>query len=115
MSHKYLTCETFLTYTMKANILYIGRDAKITSIMQRLLNNNNNTWQGFAVCTDQEAITICKENQVDLVLLGNGLSSYDEDLLRRNIKNINANTKIIQHYGGGSGLLYSEIMSNLNA
>ena len=97
---------------MQTTILYIGRDVKITKIMNRLLNARPE-WTGWSVCTDEEAISICQEQDVKLVLLGNGIDNENEQLLRARLLQVKPGLKIIQHYGGGSGLLYGEVMEAL--
>ncbi|QPH39391.1 response regulator [Pedobacter endophyticus] len=98
---------------MQTTILYIGRDTEITTVMNRLLNARPE-WKGICVCSDEEAIALCKENEIDLVLLGNGIDQQTEVDLRANLLALRPNVKIIQHYGGGSGLLYGEIMTALS-
>ncbi|MCZ4244916.1 hypothetical protein [Pedobacter punctiformis] len=98
---------------MPLTILYIGRDAEITTVMHRLLNERPE-WTGLTVCNDDEAVSICKKQQLDLVLLGNGINAECEATLRQKLTSIRPGLKIIQHYGGGSGLLYGEIMSAIN-
>ncbi|GAA4201103.1 hypothetical protein GCM10022289_13980 [Pedobacter jeongneungensis] len=98
---------------MQTTILYIGRDTEITVVMNRLLNARPE-WKGICVCTDEEAIEICKEQHIDLVLLGNGIDATCEKALRAKLNGLKPGLKIIQHYGGGSGLLYGEIMTALN-
>jgi hypothetical protein len=98
---------------MPLTILYIGRDADITVVMNRLLNAREE-WTGICVCSDEEAISICKEKQLDLVLLGNGINQEAEQELREKLLALRPGLKIVQHYGGGSGLLYGEVMSALN-
>jgi len=95
---------------MQINILYIGRDTEITVVMNRLLNNRPE-WKGICVCSDEEALEACKAQKMDLVLLGNGIGTECESALRNNLQEIQPGLKIIQHYGGGSGLLYGEIMT----
>ncbi|OWK71030.1 hypothetical protein [Pedobacter sp. AJM] len=97
---------------MQTTILYIGRDPEITIVMNRLLNARPE-WKGICVCTDEEAILVFKKEAVDLVLLGNGINQECEQALRSELEAIKPDVKIIQHYGGGSGLLYGEIMSAL--
>lgn len=97
---------------MQTTILYIGRDTEITIVMNRLLNARPE-WKGICVCTDEEAISILKAQSIDLVLLGNGINTECEKALRGHISALNPEVKIIQHYGGGSGLLYGEIMTAL--
>ncbi|TCD04459.1 hypothetical protein EZ449_17640 [Pedobacter frigidisoli] len=97
---------------MQITILYIGRDPEITIVMNRLLNARPE-WKGICVCTDEEAMSILKAQHVDLVLLGNGINPNCEKALRENVNVLKPKIKIIQHYGGGSGLLYGEIMTAL--
>ncbi|MFC4210156.1 hypothetical protein ACFOWA_03115 [Pedobacter lithocola] len=97
---------------MQTTILYIGRDTEITTVMNRLLNARAE-WKGICVCTDEEAISILETQDVDLILLGNGIDQDAEEILKKNILSIQPKAKIIQHYGGGSGLLYGEIMTAL--
>lgn len=94
----------------KLTILYIGRDPGITEVMDRLLNARPD-WKGIATCSDAEAIAACREEQLDLVLLGNGLLEPEEKQLRSDLRILRPDLKIIQHYGGGSGLLYAEVLS----
>lgn len=98
---------------MQTTILYIGRDAEITVVMERLLNARPE-WKGICVCTDEEAVALCEKQNFDLVLLGNGINAECEKVLRAKLTALQPGLKIIQHYGGGSGLLYGEIMSALS-
>lgn len=95
---------------MNLTILYIGRDVGITETMFRLLNARPE-WKGITTCSDAEALAICKNQTLHLVLLGNGIEAEEEQILRAGLIAIRPALKIIQHYGGGSGLLYSEIIS----
>ncbi|MFD2288373.1 hypothetical protein GJU39_03740 [Pedobacter petrophilus] len=98
---------------MQTTILYIGRDTEITIVMNRLLNARPE-WKGICVCTDEEALAICSVEEIDLVLLGNGITPDEEEKIKSNLLNIRPGVKIIPHYGGGSGLLYGEIMTALS-
>jgi len=98
---------------MQTTILYIGRDTEITIVMNRLLNARPE-WKGICVCTDEEAVSVFKEQTVDLVLLGNGIDQECEQALKLKLEAIKPGIKIIQHYGGGSGLLFGEIMTALS-
>jgi DNA-binding NtrC family response regulator len=95
---------------MMLTILYIGRDAQIAATVGRLLNAREE-WRGLTACSDEEALAICSEQVIDLVLLGNGILDAEEQELRKRLIKIHPSLKIIQHYGGGSGLLYGEIMA----
>ncbi|KLT65609.1 hypothetical protein [Pedobacter sp. BMA] len=98
---------------MQTIILYIGRDTEITVVMNRLLNARPE-WKGICVCLDEEAVAICKAQHIDLVLLGNGIDHEAEKALKVSLLELRPGLKIIQHYGGGSGLLYGEIMTALH-
>ena len=98
----------------KLIILYVGRNPEITGTMNRLLNARAE-WLGFTTCLDEDALSICTNKHIDLVLLGNGLSTDDEQKLRDGLIKIRPSLKIIQHYGGGSGLLYGEIAEAMDS
>lgn len=91
------------------NILYIGRHIEILAIVVRLINSNEN-WNGIGVMNDDEAREIFCQKEFSLVLLGSGIQEESEAELCTFFKNKNPNISIVQHYGGGSGLLKSEIL-----
>lgn len=95
-------------------ILYIGRHLEILSTVIRLINKEDN-WSGVGVSTDQEAKDIFLSKTIDIVLLGSGVEEKSElDLCAFFIKH-NPKIRIVQHYGGGSGLLKSEILLALES
>lgn len=100
--------------TGKINILYIGRHPEITETVNRLLNNNDE-WHGLCTTLDDEAQALFKAHNISIVLLGNGISKEEESELRSFFEEHNPAAKIVQHYGGGSGLLKSEIYMALNS
>ena len=91
------------------NILYIGRHLEILETVIRLINTNEN-WSGLGVMNDEEAKEIFLRKDFSLVLLGSGIQEESEAELCAFFKNKNPNISIVQHYGGGSGLLKSEIL-----
>ena len=91
------------------NILYIGRHLEILATVVRLINSNEN-WNGVGVLSDEEAKDIFLKKDFSLVLLGSGIQEESETELCAFFKNQNSNIVIVQHYGGGSGLLKSEIL-----
>jgi hypothetical protein len=96
----------------KETILYIGRNVEILNTVVRLINANAD-WLGFGALDDDTAKSLAKEQSFDVVLLGSGISDESEFSLRSFFAKENANTIIVQHYGGGSGLLLSEITTAL--
>ena len=91
------------------NILYIGRHLEILATVVRLINYNEN-WNGVGVTSDEEAKDFFLKKDFSLVLLGSGIQQESETELCAFFKNQNPNIVIVQHYGGGSGLLKSEIL-----
>jgi len=95
------------------NILYIGKHVEILATVIRLINANEN-WNGVGAINEEEAKDIFLKKDFALVLLGSGIQIESEINLCAFFKNKNPNISIVQHYGGGSGLLKSEILHGLN-
>jgi hypothetical protein len=91
------------------NILYIGRHLEILATVVRLINSNEN-WNGVGVMNDEEAKEIFLRKDFSIVLLGSGIQEESEAELCTFFNKQNPNIIIVQHYGGGSGLLKSEIL-----
>lgn len=95
-----------------ATILYIGKHPEILNIVVRLINANED-WHAIGISEENEAKSVFISTVIDLVLLGCGIELESEEDLRAFFIKHNPGCKIIQHYGGGSGLLRSEILSAL--
>lgn len=89
-------------------ILYIGKHKEILDTVVRLLNANDE-WFGIGAETDEEALELFSTYDFALVLLGCGIEEESEQLLITAFQNQKPDIVIIQHYGGGSGLLKNEI------
>jgi len=92
----------------KINILVVGRNSDIVATVCRLINNNP-AWASTQALTDEEAISLFESQPFNLVLLGGGIEPASDQLLREAFTAHNPQIVIIQHYGGGSGLLATEI------
>lgn len=92
----------------KIEILVIGRNPEIVQTVVRLINNNP-AWNASHALTDDDAIFLFESEPFNLVLLGGGIEPESDTLLRNAFTTRNPNITIIQHYGGGSGLLATEI------
>jgi len=88
-------------------ILIIGKHPDIMKTILRLLNNKPG-WTGSGVFTAEEAITLSQNKVLDIVLLGAGLSEGESDQIKSHFT-----VPVVQHYGGGSGLLYAEVYENI--
>lgn len=94
------------------NILYIGRHPEILETVVRLLNANEE-WFGAGAETDEMAMELFEKINFQIVLLGCGIEPESEEKLRAFFQAQNPNCAVVQHYGGGSGLLKNEILSAL--
>ena len=89
-------------------ILIIGKHPDIMKTILRLLNNKTG-WNGTAAFAADEAIEKGNTILFDVVLLGAGLTDIEAKQIQAHYK-----IPVVQHYGGGSGLLYAEIYQSLN-
>src|SRR5947208_2543708 len=97
---------------MKINILVVGRHEEILQTVVRLIHKNEQ-WCAKAALTDGEAIELFNTNPFDIILLSSGIEEDSETRLCAHFRNKNPAVIIIQHYGGGSGLLSNEILQAL--
>ena len=97
---------------MKINILVVGRHEEILQTLLRIIKKNEQ-WNACRALTNEKAIELFRKNEFDIVLLSSGISEGCECQLRSFFNNNKPNVIIIQHYGGGSGLLSNEILQAL--
>ncbi len=98
----------------KIKILTIGTHKEICDIVLRLINQDPG-WEGHLAMNEQDAKSVFKDQDFDLVLLGSGIEEAMEERLRTFFKNMKPSIIILQHYGGGSGLLKGEIQEALES
>lgn len=95
----------------KAEILIICTNDEILKTIVRLIDSNA-SMQGTGANMLEQALMLFKTSSFDLILIGAGLKTEEEEL----ITNINRSIKkipVVRHYGGGSGLLFTEIFQAL--
>jgi len=97
---------------MKTKILAIGKHPEILQTVVRLINNNPE-WEGAGANTDDEAVLLFSAQSFKIVLLCGGIEADSEKRLRATFNALNPDAIIVQHYGGGSGLLSAEIYQAL--
>lgn len=85
-------------------ILIIGKNKEIMDTLIRLVNSRPG-WAAIPASSIMEAFVIFEGTHIDLVLLSSGLTTAEENKVKKQIRN----APVIQHYGGGSGLLYNEL------
>ncbi|HEY2582748.1 MAG TPA: hypothetical protein VGI43_13120 [Mucilaginibacter sp.] len=96
----------------KIEILVICRHEGILQTIVRLINNSPD-WNATGAVTDGEATAAFDTQTYKLVLLGSGISKESDEKLRLYFTSKNPGIVIVQHYGGGSGLLSAEIYEGL--
>jgi len=92
------------------NILVLGKHPDILKTILRLINKIEH-WDGEGAGTEQEVLEKCQHSSYDILLLDVGVSINEEKMLRKELAKIAPDLKIIQHFGGGSGLLFNEIQA----
>ena len=98
---------------MKTQLLVIGRHEEILQTVLRLINKNDD-WEAKGSLEDSEAIRLFDDYNFDIVLLSSGISENCEEILCNYFRDKKPGIIIIQHYGGGSGLLSNEILQALH-
>jgi DNA-binding NtrC family response regulator len=97
----------------KIQILVICNHQEILQTIIRLINGNEK-WNAIGTADIEKAIELFDQHKFDLVLFGSGINDEDENKLSRIFTHQNPEIKIIQHFGGGSGLLSNEIEAALS-
>ncbi len=97
----------------KTEVLVVCTHQEILNTVVRLINSNIEM-SAIGANTLEQAITTFRSANFDLVLVGAGLQKSEETELENVIKKLNRETPIVYHYGGGSGLLFTEIYQGLS-
>jgi DNA-binding response OmpR family regulator len=94
------------------NILAVGRHPEIMATIIRLINNKPG-WNGVPALSCGEALELFNAQSFGLVLIGAGITATETAELCEALKAHKPGVPIVQHFGGGSGLLYAEIYQAL--
>lgn len=94
--------------TENIRILVICRDRDILDTVMRLLRQKAE-WVSFGAVTDDDAVRIFDTELPALVLIGSGVGKESEEKLTTYFKLKQPAVKVVQHFGGGSGLLFNEV------
>lgn len=95
-------------------ILVFGKNENILQTVLRLINKNE-AWNGVGTTDDETLIEKIQYQRYDLLLLGGGIPAATENKIRALVKQLQPNLKVVQHFGGGSGLLSNEIQAALDS
>lgn len=100
-----------MSYPNPYSVLVIGKNKEILDVLLRVINSSQEYVASIYLYTDKIS-TFSLEN-FDIILLSSGLSVNDEMEIEKQISTVMLNAKVIQHYGGGSGLLFAEFKQAL--
>lgn len=97
----------------KYEFLILGKNQPILEILLRLVNANEN-WNAVAFNDEKLAQNHFLANKLDFVLLSSGIEDTIEKEFTSFCIEKQPEIKVIEHFGGGSGLLQSEIYDRLH-
>ena len=92
--------------------LILGKNEEILPILLRLVNANEN-WNGVSFNDEEIAQKYFLNNKIDIVLLSSGIEDHIEKEFTSFCIKHQPEVEVIEHFGGGSGLLKSEIQHRL--
>lgn len=92
------------------HFLVIGKNQEILDTLKRIIENNEG-WTAEIQSDENFCYEYIKENTVDIVLLSSGLEDDFEKNIKAFCSGLDKDVKVIDHYGGGSGLLKNEVYS----
>lgn len=93
--------------------LLLGKNEAILAILLRLVNADEN-WNGVAFDNENEAQEYFQNNKIDIVLLSSAIEDHVEKEFTSLCLKHQPDVEVIEHFGGGSGLLKSEILHRLH-
>lgn len=94
----------------RLNFLVIGKNQEILDTLKRILEKNEG-WHAELTSNENYCYKFLEENPVDILLLSSGLDEQFEVKVKEFAASLGKGIKIIDHYGGGSGLLKNEVYS----
>ena len=95
------------------SIISFVKNREILPVLDRLVNKEEG-WEGVRAADLETAREHLRNGRFDVILLGAGTGDEERAELRKVIDETEQQTIMIDHYGGGSGLLYAEVMEALN-
>ncbi|OMQ10507.1 hypothetical protein [[Flexibacter] sp. ATCC 35103] len=93
--------------------LLLGKNEAILAILLRLVNANED-WNAVAFDHEDEAQEYFLNHKIDFVLLSSGIEDHVEKKFTSFCLEQQPEVEVIEHFGGGSGLLKSEILHRLH-
>jgi len=94
------------------HFIVIGKNDSIVRTLVRVITANEG-WTAYGCSDTNELYKHLKEVPTAIVLLSSGLDVATENEIKMEAVRIAPTVKVIVHYGGGSGLLYNEVIMSL--
>jgi len=92
--------------------LILGKNESILTILLRLVNAYEN-WNAIGFSDENLAQEYFLNNKIDIVLLSSAIEDHVEKEFSSFCLKHQPDVEVIEHFGGGSGLLKSEIEHRL--
>lgn len=96
------------------HFLVLSTRDDLLEVMLRLIRNHEG-WTAEGATSPDEARQKFAAGEYDIFLLNAGIEAATEAALEAEFKAQQPGLIVIQHYGGGSGLLYNEVQAALDA
>ncbi|MBP4136975.1 hypothetical protein [Flavobacterium geliluteum] len=93
--------------------LILGKNQPILETLLRLVNNYEN-WNAIGFDDEKLAQDYFLKNKIDIVLLSSAIEDQVEKEFTTFCLKHHPEVEVIEHFGGGSGLLKSEILHRLH-
>lgn len=90
------------------NVLVVGKNEAIVDLLIKLVNKYPELF-ALGTCKLEEISSICQISPVDILLISSGLSAEQEEEITKIVCQIHPSVKMVEHFGGGSGLLRTEL------
>lgn len=90
------------------NFLVLGKNQEILEVLKRIIEKNEG-WKAELLSSENKAYDYINNHKFDIVLLSSGLEDQFEQDIKTFCENLDQGIKVIDHFGGGSGLLKSEV------
>jgi hypothetical protein len=93
--------------------LILGKNEPILTVLTRLVNAYND-WNAVSFNDEKTAQDYFIKNKIDIVLLSSAIEDHVEKEFTSFCLKQQPEVEVIEHFGGGSGLLRSEILHRLH-
>jgi hypothetical protein len=97
----------------ETRILLLCRHDELAKTLLRVITDKS-PWTVAEFDYHSASIDQLAQQNFDILLVGSGFSEEEESRLDHYIRTERPNVHIIFHYGGGSGILYSEVLHALD-